>query len=35
VDVFTINDYVVVTKISKEIAIFIGADQNDNECVNK
>jgi hypothetical protein len=33
VDVFTINDFVVVTKISKEIAIFIGGDEDDNECV--
>jgi hypothetical protein len=33
VDIFSINDYNVICKINKEIAIFIGADENDNECI--
>lgn len=33
VDVFSINDFHVVCKINKEVAIFIGADENDNECI--
>jgi hypothetical protein len=33
VDIFSINDYNIICKINKEIAIFIGADENDNECI--
>jgi hypothetical protein len=33
VDIFNINEFFVVCKISKEIAIFIGASQDDNECI--
>ncbi len=33
VDIFNINEFVVVCKINKEIAIFIGAGESDNECI--
>lgn len=33
VDTFTLNEFSVVCKIYKEIAIFIGASQDDNECI--
>ncbi len=34
VDVFMLNEYSIICKINKEIAIFIGSDENDNECVS-
>jgi len=33
VDIFNINEFVVVCKINKEVAIFIGASESDNECI--
>ena len=33
VDLFCVNDFIVISKIYKEIAIFLGGDQDDNECV--
>ncbi len=32
-DVFSIDDFTVITKIGKEVAIFIGGSLNDNEIV--
>lgn len=32
-DIFSVNDFVIISKIYKEIAIFLGGDQDDNECV--
>ena len=34
VDIFSLSDYLTVCKINKEIAIFIGADSEDNETVH-
>lgn len=33
VDIFTLNDYIIVSKISGEVNIFIGADDNENEVI--
>ncbi len=33
VDVFNLNEFLVVCKINKEIAMFIGAHEDDNECI--
>lgn len=35
VDVFNFQDYLIISKITKEVAFFIGANQNDNENVSK
>ncbi len=32
-DIFNLNEFVIVCKINKDVAIFIGADQDDNECI--
>lgn len=34
VDVFNFQDYLIISKITKEVAFFIGANQNDNENVS-
>ena len=33
VDIFIFDNYTIVSKISPEIAIFIGSDENTNECL--
>jgi hypothetical protein len=33
VDIFNLNEFVIVCKINKDVAVFIGADQEDNECI--
>ncbi len=33
IDIFNIGDFMILSKINREIAIFIGASQDDNECV--
>lgn len=33
VDIFTMNEFTVIAKITNEIAIFIGAGENENECL--
>ena len=33
VDIFTLNEFLIVSKITKEMAIFIGALNDDNEIV--
>ena len=32
-DVFNLNEFVILCKINKEVAIFVGANQDDNECI--
>ena len=32
-DIFNLNEFIIVCKINKDVAIFIGADQDDNECI--
>ena len=31
VDIFTLNDYIIICKLSGEVNIFFGADENENE----
>ena len=33
VDIFSLNDYNIISKINKEIAIFIGINEEENECL--
>lgn len=33
VDIFTINEFTIIAKITNEVAIFIGASENENECL--
>ena len=33
IDIFTINQYNVITKICNEIALFIGINEDENECI--
>jgi hypothetical protein len=33
VDIFNLNEFLIVSKINKEIAIFFGAHEEDNECI--
>ena len=32
-DIFNLNEFILVCKINKDVAVFIGADQDDNECI--
>ena len=33
-DIFNLGDYIVLSRINKEVAIFLGANQDDNEVVS-
>lgn len=33
IDIFSLNDYNIISKINKEIAVFLGIGEEDNECL--